>query len=199
MEPRPAICRKAVTPGRHPAPNRWATLPPGRAAPRPAHCGRDVPCDRALFLIDLENLLGDPFDLGGVADAMARCLVAGRRLPGDHLIVAGHPHLVLKARQVTGLSFQPLRAPQGPDGADLALLGALRPAFMAERYQRVVIASGDGIFTELAAELGRRGVTVWVVAPKGSTATRLRLAAARVVALAPVSGPVPVGEAVRAC
>jgi len=166
-----------------------ASAEPGRSRQRPAHRGRDVPIGRALFLVDLENLLCDPHDVGGAAEALARCLVAGGWRPGDHLKVAGHPSLVLAAlRALAGLGCRALPA-HGPNGADLRLLTESDPAFMAARYRRVVIASGDGIFTDVAAELGRRGIPVWVVAPQGSLAARLRLAAARVVVLAPVSTP----------
>lgn len=184
MKPRRTSCTPQ-TASRHLAPVRPTTVLAGLPGPasRPTHRGRDVPGDRALFLVDLENLLGDPSDYAGVAEAMGRCLIAGRWVPGDHLVVAGHPHLVLVARTATGLSFQALRAPRGPDGADRALLSALTPAFLADRYHRVVIASGDHAFAGLAAELGGRGIPVWVVGRSGSVAAELRLAAARVVAL----------------
>lgn len=57
-----------------------------------------------------------------------------------------------------------LMAREGPDGADLALLDEVRDyKWVAERFHRIVIGSGDGIFAELAAALTGLGVHVGVV------------------------------------
>jgi uncharacterized LabA/DUF88 family protein len=63
----------------------------------------------------------------------------------------------------------------GPDGADLALLDAARPLrAVVESYDRVVIGSGDGIFTALAADLRRAGLVVVVVSRPVALAIDLR-------------------------
>jgi hypothetical protein len=69
----------------------------------------------------------------------------------------------------------------GRDGADLALLGVLEAESVPERFETVILASGDGLFAGRVAELARRGVHVTVVANETSLSRRLRLAAADVV------------------
>jgi hypothetical protein len=69
----------------------------------------------------------------------------------------------------------------GRDGADLALLDVLLEESVAERFSHVVVASGDGIFTDPVSRLGRHGVHVTVVANRGQLSRRLELAAAAVV------------------
>jgi hypothetical protein len=69
----------------------------------------------------------------------------------------------------------------GRDGADFELIEAIKRENVPERFDRVVIASGDGIFTTRAQVLRRRGVDVTVVAPPEGLSTRLRGAACRTV------------------
>jgi hypothetical protein len=82
---------------------------------------------------------------------------------------------------------------RGISGADRALVDVLHQEHVAERFVEVVIVSGDGIFADVAAELGQQGVVVTVVARQGSLSARLRLAATRIVLL-PDFAP-PLGEA----
>lgn len=71
----------------------------------------------------------------------------------------------------------------GPNGADLALLDILTVESVADRFDRVVIASGDGIFAPVAARLAEQGVHCTVVSRRSALSTRLALAAARVIIL----------------
>ena len=72
----------------------------------------------------------------------------------------------------------------GPDGADLALLGEI-DALRIDRYDEIVLVSGDGIFADAIASLARQGARVTVVAHYGHCSSRLRLAAARTIYLQP--------------
>lgn len=65
---------------------------------------------------------------------------------------------------------------------------------MDERFERVTICSGDGIFTMSAAWLAGAGVDVTVVSLPGHVSARLRLAA-RQVTLLPLAAAVLVGSA----
>jgi len=71
----------------------------------------------------------------------------------------------------------------GRDGADLALLEVLTNEPVDDRFGRVSICSGDGIFANEAARLGGAGVEVTALAREGHLAARLRLAARNVVFL----------------
>ncbi len=119
---------------------------------------------RAAHLVDAENLLG----------TAAPC-------PADVL------QLNL-AFTTIGFSW---RGPQyllrsGPDGADLALLAVLRHDHIAARFRRVVIASGDHIFTSAVTDLATVGCQVTVASRRGRLARTLEFAAdGRVIYLDP--------------
>ncbi len=53
-------------------------------------------------------------------------------------------------------------AGSGRDAADLALLRAAPAPWVAERFDRLVIASGDGIFSSLSEAVHQFGCEVWV-------------------------------------
>lgn len=69
----------------------------------------------------------------------------------------------------------------GASGADLALIDAVDASHVARRYDEVVIVSGDGIFSGLAAEIASRGGKVIAVGHPGGVAARLRLAVHEVI------------------
>ena len=71
----------------------------------------------------------------------------------------------------------------GHDGADLALLDVLENERVDQRFGRVTLCSGDGIFAASAARLAGAGVNVTVVALKGHLAAQLVLAAHNIVQL----------------
>ena len=62
----------------------------------------------------------------------------------------------------------------GKDGADLALIKVATDEDIAKRFNRVVIASGDGIFTTVAKELSEQGVEVSIVCGRGALSKNLQ-------------------------
>ena len=62
----------------------------------------------------------------------------------------------------------------GKDGADLALIKVATDEDIARRFDRVVIASGDGIFTTVARELSEQGVEVSIVCGRGALSKNLK-------------------------
>lgn len=135
----------------------------------------DITHQRTAHLIDLENLIGS--GLFSLPEA-----VAGRQCyqdldlinPGDHVIVACNPLRV-------GSLGHPwpgtrLLVGHGPDGADRVLLAALETERLEARFDRIVLASGDGIFADAVAKMRGEGIEVIVVGREGSIARRLRLA-----------------------
>ena len=62
----------------------------------------------------------------------------------------------------------------GKDGADLALIKVATDEDIAKRFNRVVIASGDGIFTTIAKELSEQGVEVSIVCGRGALSKNLK-------------------------
>jgi hypothetical protein len=133
---------------------------------------------RALLVIDLENALG--CDPDHVADwawsiAAAEVLAAAGASPGDLVVVAVSPRRAFQAR--AALPGALLRCRRGVDGADLALIDELADIdWIADRFDRVVIASGDHIFAHHAARIAAAGIRVDHVAHSGRCSASLRLA-----------------------
>jgi hypothetical protein len=65
----------------------------------------------------------------------------------------------------------------GPDGADHALLNAIKLQYIAKRYDRLVIASRDHIFAPLAREARALGMTVHIVVGETKVSRELKAAA----------------------
>lgn len=101
-------------------------------------------------------------------------------LTGSEQVVIGTSHVGVVA---AGLGWRGPRlvARSGENGADLALLEVLTEERVEERFDEVVLVSGDGIFTEAVAALAAVGVEVTVVAHPGRCSKRLRLAARHTV------------------
>ncbi|MBA2632897.1 MAG: hypothetical protein H0U86_07870 [Chloroflexi bacterium] len=112
---------------------------------------------RTLHLVDLENLIGDPYAKGRmVTDALASYLCAAAWRPGDLVYVASCPPVIAE------IGFTPpvpcrLFAARGEDGADLQLLAHAPPELVRRRVERLVIGSGDHIFAPVCSRPSRRG------------------------------------------
>jgi hypothetical protein len=139
-----------------------------------AKTGDSIANARTLHLIDLENLLGDQRkDPSVAAVGLNRYLELAVWRPGDHVLVAAH-HEIIKS-----FAFDPpvacnAHAVCGPDAADEVLLENAPAEFVARRYGRLVIGSGDHKFVRRARELRDRRVGVLVVAPAGGCASGFR-------------------------
>jgi len=127
-----------------------------------------------MLFVDIENLCGGSEQVAeryrDVQGEIATLLDNGPVAP----TVIGHGPLV--AWQAPNLRFDwPARfvTGHGIDGADLALVDAMLNEPMAQRSAEVVIASGDGIFTECALRLKERGIRVIVVSRPEALAARL--------------------------
>jgi hypothetical protein len=137
---------------------------------------------RRLVVVDIENVAGGAV-LYAEQAAWAR-LAIEKAIPfdGDEQIVVGTSHVGVLASGV-GWPGPRIVARSGVDGADLALLEVLTTERVEERFESVVLVSGDGIFTAAVAALEAQGLDVTVVAHVDGCATRLRLAASRTVFL----------------
>ncbi len=135
---------------------------------------------RRLVLIDVENVVGGLVCSETSADAARRSV--------DRAIGTGHDDQVVVATCHKGYPYVAWCWPtarrlvrSGKDGADIELLAVLRED-VASRFNHVVIVSGDGIFADAVADLGR-DVQVTIVARRGHLSRRLRLAACDVLLL----------------
>ena len=112
---------------------------------------------RTLHLVDLENLAGDP--RASERDALAAYvdyLRAADWRAGDVVYLAMNPGL---AKRIGWASVVPCRlhCACGTDGADLALLAHAAPEFVARRFERLVVGSGDHIFVPAPGPPRSRG------------------------------------------
>lgn len=146
---------------------------PERESPLAPH----VPAGRTLHLIDLENLTGGAFkDAGSLRRAWESYQAVVPIQLGDHVILASNPAIGFDV----GLLYPRglLKVRHGPDGADQALLNEVRDReWIASRFHRVVVGSGDGIFLGLVNDLRRHGVAVGIVSLESGLSWQLSHAA----------------------
>ncbi len=134
---------------------------------------------RKIHLVDIENICGvarpTRCDVQSVRGRYET--VEGTRT-GDLVVLACNHGALLEV----GLGWPAARliVRSGVDGADLALLDVIQHENITARFNEVVIASGDGIFAEVAALLAERGLDVTVVSRRRALSRRLRMAAGRV-------------------
>lgn len=132
---------------------------------------------RGIHFIDIENLVGAPRPtIEQVRAAKAVYLAEVPCGPNDQFVLACN-HLAAEAVSFGWGKNAVIRMRSGPDGADLELLDAIEEAQIPLNWIRVIVASGDGIFTETVAHLGAQGAEVTVVSRRGSLSKRLEVAA----------------------
>ncbi len=136
---------------------------------------------RRLVLVDIENVVGGAvLHCGHVTWAKAQIRKVIEIDPQDQIVI-GTSHIGLLP---IGCAWPNRRyvVASGPDGADLALLAVLDEN-IANRFDEVVIVSGDGIFSQAVSRLTCAGVTVIAVGHLDGFSSRLRIAATRSVFL----------------
>jgi hypothetical protein len=135
---------------------------------------------RVIHFIDIENIAKSPrLTEAQVRLTRALYIKSGLYKEGDLVFIAcGQAN---SAAVGFGWPSAHRTSRPGRDGADFELIEAIKREKVSERFDRAVIASGDGIFTTRAEILRRQGVEVTVVAPPKGLSTRLRGAASRTV------------------
>jgi hypothetical protein len=138
---------------------------------------------RRLVIVDIENVVeGAVMTLQQAAEARACVAEAIRLEPTDHVVI-GTSHVGVLSVGLGWTGNPRIVARSGENGADLALLDVLTDERVSERFDDVVIVSGDGVFADCAAGLGAAGVAVTVASRREACSTRLRVSAARTVYL----------------
>ena len=140
---------------------------------------------RRLVVVDIENVVGGAVLTTEQAVGAHLSIKEVAALDGSEHVVIGTSHVGVVS---SGLGWRGPRlvVRSGENGADLALLDVLIDERVEERFDEVVLVSGDGIFAEAIAALGAAGVDVTVVAPSGRCSRRLRLAAHRTITFDPL-------------
>lgn len=130
--------------------------------------------NRGIHLIDIENLAGH----SALTSASARWAAENYRNEvdfedGDIVVVAAsHRNAFAAAAAFPGAR---LLLGSGPDGADRRLLEVMREESLEVRFDRLIIGSGDGIFSSEAARLAAH-MHVTAVGLPGHVSPRLRMA-----------------------
>lgn len=137
---------------------------------------------RRLVVVDIENVLGGAVLAAGQSVEAHRAVQGVVALTGCEQVVIGTSHIGVLA---TWLGWRGPRivVRSGENGADLALLEVLTEERIEERFDELVLVSGDGIFADAVAALGAVGVSVTVVAHRTGCSRRLQMAASRTVFL----------------
>ncbi|MDP9870029.1 MULTISPECIES: hypothetical protein [Streptosporangium] len=143
---------------------------------------RNLSEGRAVHLLDVENLVGNARP--ATRDVQAMMDRYRERVPiggmDQYVVAVNHGAMLPVGLALAGIQ---LLVRSGPDGADAALGEVIRLDHLADRFERVVIGSGDGVFAESADWLSGRGVLVVVVSRPGALNRRLRRTAGQVIPL----------------
>lgn len=137
---------------------------------------------RRFIAMDIENING------GALTGNESAAVAWREV-ADVIGLSDHEHVVVgvgpSSLLAAGLGCRSARfvLGRGLNGADHALIEVLRSERIPNRFDEVVIVSGDGEFSEVAAWLASEGAGVTVVARDGHLSRRLQMAATNIVLL----------------
>lgn len=129
---------------------------------------------RALHLLDVEYL-----GLGSRVTADDLALVLDHYRPlvgwheGDHLVGAASHWVFARIAWDLPSDVRLLPAGGGPDAADLRLIDEATHVIDLTRYDRVVVASGDHIFSAVADAAHHLGVEVWAAAYRFNLARSL--------------------------
>jgi hypothetical protein len=160
------------------------------ASPAPGPAPQTVqrpPAARRIYLIDIENVAhGACLTTEIAASAMEAVLAVVPPRHGD-LVVIGTCHLGLLSVATAYPTARRLMG-SGPDGADLALLEEMTQ-HMVDRFDELVLVSGDHIFADGVAWLAARGLPTTVVSHPDSLSRQLRMAATDIVYLQEVRVP----------
>lgn len=139
---------------------------------------------RALHLIDAENLGGGPNMTAD--DVRYMWTVYRTNVPttaSDQFWIGSSKRFLCGAIPALSGGGARMLVRDGKDGGESILIDNVDIDHVADRYDRVVIASGDGAFEGLALQLRARGVHVQVVNGYSDLSRALRRAASIVTQL----------------
>lgn len=139
---------------------------------------------RTIHLVDIENLCGESRpSKTQVEDARERYLGAVACYMGDHFVVASSTGNFLASSY--GWPGARYLVRDGKDGADLCLMDVMVTEGLADRFDRVVVASGDGGLAPSVAQLAEAGMATVVVSQSERLSRKMRMAAHKCILLTP--------------
>jgi len=139
---------------------------------------------RSIHLIDVENLCGESNPTKHQVEiARKRYLEAVWSDKTDHFIVASSRGNFMNAS--LGWPGARYLVRDGKDGADFCLAEVMTSEKLEQRFQRAVIASGDGGLAPCVAQLAGSGVHTVVVSSRDRLSRLMRLASHKCIVLTP--------------
>jgi hypothetical protein len=137
---------------------------------------------RRLVAVEIENIAEGAVRTTALASWARRQVEGAIALKQGEQVIIGATHRSVlpvrmvwpEARIVTGLRVEDVHG---------ELLEVLQGERIGERFDELVLASGNGVYTEAIASLAASGVEVTVLAWPESLSKRLRMAAAKSVLL----------------
>ncbi len=137
---------------------------------------------RKIVLLDIENMMFGQHEGQGNRNRSAEILdLAQARRPTDMVIVGCNPALAFRAKDL--FPNAQIVTGRGKDGADTALIDMIDVRHAGERFDELVIVSGDHAFAAIAHAARKVGLAVRVVAPRFGLSTALRVFADTAVML----------------
>ena len=134
--------------------------------------------NRSIFLGDIENLAWDTqaktLTLNSIRSISQAVNIELQSFTPLEVLASSH-HFAKQIWFGWGRTARRLLG-SGPDGADKALLSLIQKENLHERFDTVIIGSGDGIFTNAATELIAKGVHVIAAYANGGISKKLQLA-----------------------
>ena len=140
----------------------------------------EVAIGRTLHVIDIENLAGTGFCMSEslITHVLDRYKRQAQWKEGDLTSIAVNSGLLRDVAFATcDWTQKSLHGATGKDGADLVLLEHANQSKLLAGVDRVVIGSGDGIFSQIIETARSVGTLSWVIATPSATAHQLRLMA----------------------
>lgn len=151
---------------------------------RPGARVRALVPGRKVHLIDIENLCG--------SGRPSRTQVAVARVRYEESVKVNEGDLVIVASAFGNLMSVALGWPgvrylgrNGKDGADICLASVIVEERVSERFDSVVMASGDGGLAPFVAHLAGRGLDTTVVSYRKPLSRQMRMAAHTCIVLNP--------------
>ena len=129
---------------------------------------------RELHLVDIENELGTSRPLAKDIARFREFYIKRNNVPVDAQIVIGASSGATMLEAGVGWPNARPEWIAGPDGADRALISVALDENVDKRFGRVVIASGDHIFSDAAERLQALGVHVTVFSRAVYLSNKLR-------------------------
>jgi hypothetical protein len=132
---------------------------------------------RRLVVVEIESIAGGAVRTNALASWARKLVEEAIALRPDEQVIIGARHASVLAAGTRWAGARLVTA-RDQDGVQRGLLQILQDEHIAGRFDELVLASGNGIFTEAIAKLGAQGVKVTVVAWPESLSKHLRMAAA---------------------